>query len=361
METQHTDVGTLTARPNRLICACRWWKPVGILFGMSAAAVVLIAAQGPQDTISSTSSIMPGWVVVEKRGTGDDTAVIQRAIDSLADTGGVAWLSAGSYQHKGLTGRANVHLRGVHASSVKLDYTPDTGDGITLVTDPDNFAMSDLTLTSSGRSDGWAVRAEKGTHRSLRFEGVNVGGFHNGILITNAINVTIRQCRIGHTYPDDPKGIGIQFGNGRDLGGNGVTVEDCYLNSLKTGIVTYAQACLISRPIIELCRTGIENNGITTIVMPWYDKTTDVAHVSIQPNTVGGGKSGTGALLLGYGTGGWNVQYGTDAERQRSLILPERLDFSPGSDPSDPHGIKLGTVVIDRDGIVHAKDFRKIP
>jgi hypothetical protein len=45
---------------------------------------------------------MPGWVVVQKRGTSDDTAVIQRAIDSLADTGGVVWLSAGSYQHKGV-------------------------------------------------------------------------------------------------------------------------------------------------------------------------------------------------------------------------------------------------------------------
>ncbi len=360
METQHTDLETLTPSPKRWFGACRWWKTAGILFGLSATAVVLIAAQGPPDTTSTTSSMMPGWIVVQKRGASDDTAVIQRAIDSLADTGGVVWLAAGSYQHKGLTGRANVHLRGVQASSVRLDFTPDTGDGITLGADPDNFAMSDLTLTSSGRSDGWAVRAEKGTHRSLRFEGVNVGGFHNGILITNAIDVTIRQCRIGHTYADDPKGIGIQFGNGRDMGGNGVTVEDCYLNSLKTGIVTYAQACLISRPVIELCHTGIETHGITSIVMPWYDKTTDVAHVSIQPNTIGG-RSGTGALLLGYGSAGWKVQYGTDAERQRSLILPERVDFGPGSDPGDPQGIKLGTVVIDRDGVVHAKDFHKIP
>jgi hypothetical protein len=297
---------------------------------------------------------------VQKSRSGDDTEVIQQAIDAVGDTGGVVWFPAGTYRHKGLTGRANVHLRGVHVSSVRLDYTPQTGDGITLAAHPDYFAISDLTLTSSGRSDGWAVRADKGAHRSLRFECVNIGGFHNGILITNALNVTVRQCRIGHSYPNDPKGVGIQFGNGRDMGGNGVTVEDCYLNSLDKGVVTYAQACLISRPIIELCHTGIETHGITSVVMPWYDRTTDVAHVSIQPNTVGG-RSGTGALLLGYGSGGWNIQYGTETERRRTLILPERLDFGSGDDPQDPHGVKLGTVVIDRDGVIHAKGFRELP
>jgi hypothetical protein len=304
---------------------------------------------------------MPGWIVVENSPTGDNTEAIQAAIDSVAGTGGVVLLPPGTYRHKGLTGRANVHLRGVHVSGVTLDYTPKTGDGITLEADPDHFTISELTLTSSGRSDGWAIRADKGAHRSVRVEGLNVGGFENGILITNALNVTVRQCRIGHTYPNDPKGIGIQFGNGRDMGGNGVTVEDCYLSSLKKGVVTYAQACLISRPIIELCHTGIETHGITSVVMPWYDKTTDVAHVSIQPNTVGGGRSGTGALLLGYGTGGWNIQYGTETERRRTLVLPERLDFAPGDDAEDPRGIKLGSVLIDREGVVHAKDFKRVP
>ena len=63
------------------------------------------------------------------------------------------------------------------------------------------------------------------------------------------------------------KRIGLQFGNGRDMGGNGATVEDCYLSSLEKGVVTHAQACLISRPIIELCRTGIETHGITSVVI----------------------------------------------------------------------------------------------
>ena len=95
--------------------------------------------------------------------------------------------------------------------------------------------------------------------------------------------------------------------------------------------------------------------------MPWCDGTTDVAHVSVQLNTVGGGRSGTGALILGYGSSGWNIQYGTDAERQRTLILPERLDFGPGDNLRDPRGIKLGSVVIDRDGIIHANGFKTIP
>ena len=351
MKTQPTDVHHLNTRRRQ------WYKYGAVCILIFTPALLLTAAQHQSD---ANNPIMPGWIVVEKSTTGDDTRTIQAAIDSVAATGGVVMLPAGTYQHTGLTGRANVHLRGVHVKGVKLDYTPNKGDGITLEADPDHFIISDLTLSSSGRSDGWAVRADEGGHRSLRVENVTIGGFLNGILITNALNVTIRQCRIGHTYPNDPKGIGLQFGNGRDLGGNGVTVEDCYLSSLDKAIVTHAGACLISRPIIELCHTGIETHGTTTLVMPWIDGTTDVAHLNIQPNTIGGGTSGTGALLLGYGSSGWNIQYGTDTERKRTIILPERLDVS-GNDGKEPRGIKLGSVVIDREGVIHAKEFKKFP
>ena len=358
MDTHPAVFDNLIARLGQIDLRSRWQTPASGTILVVAAVVVLMAAGGQSD---SRAPLMPGWIVVEGSSGRDDTGVIQEAIDSVANTGGVVLLPAGIYRHKGLQGRANVHLRGVHISSVRLDYTPQTGDGITFDGDPDFFAVSDLTLTSSGHSDGWAVRADRGTHRSLRFERVNISGFHNGVLITNALNVTVGQCRIGHTFPNDPRGIGIQFGNGRDMGGNGVTVEDCYFNSLDTAVVTWAQACLISRPIIELCHTGVETHGITSVVMPWCDGTTDVAHVSVQPNTVGGGRSGTGALILGYGSSGWNIQYGTDAERQRTLILPERMDFGPGDNLRDPRGIKLGSVVIDRDGIIHANGFKTIP
>jgi len=355
MKTHPTDLERRFARLEALDRRSRWSRNAGAVMLISAAALLLIAAG---DRPEAKTPAMRGWVIVEKSPTGDDTVVIQKAIASLGTSGGVVFFPAGTYRHKGLKGRANVHLRGVHVSSVRLDYTSQTGDGITFDADPDYFAISDLTLTSSGRSNGWAVRADNGTHRSIRLERVNIHGFQNGILITNALDATVRQCHVGHTYPNAPKGIGIQFGNGQDAGGNGVTIEDCYLSSLEKGVVTYAQACLISRPIIELCRVGIETHGTTSVVMPWYDKTTDVAHISVQPNTIGGGRSGTGALLLGYGSGGWNVQYGSDTERQRTLILPERLDFGPGDDPKGPRGVKLGTVVIDKNGVVHAKDVR---
>lgn len=145
--------------------------------------------------------------------------------------------------------------------AVVLEFTPDTGDGITLTADPDFFAISEITLRSTNRSNGWAIRADQGTQRSLRVESVNTNGFHNGVLITNALNVTIENCRIGHTFPNNPTGIGIQIGDVQKMGGNGVTISDCYLNSLEKGIVTYAQACLISRPCLELCRIGIETTA----------------------------------------------------------------------------------------------------
>ena len=347
----------METRPDYFIVPRKWIRH-GVLLLLGFSAIISLAAARRAPTEPAGSS---GWVVVEKSATGDDTATIQAAIDSVARTGGVVFFPAGVYRHTGLTGRAKVHLKGVHVASVKLDYTPRTGDGITLAADPDHFMVSDLTLSSSGRSSGWGIRADAGTQRSVRIERARVGGFQNGVFVSNALCVSVRQCRIGHTYPNDPKGIGLKFGNGRDQGGNGVTIEDCYFSSLDKGVVTYAQACLVSRPIIELCHTGIETHGTTSIIAPWYDSTTDVAHVSVQPNTVGGGSSGTGALLLGYGSSGWNVKYSSQSERNRSLIIPERLDFSPGEDATRPRGVTFGQVVIDRDGVIHARDFKKLP
>ena len=322
----------------------------------------LIGLLGASQNSKSGSSPVPGWIVVQRDSSGEDTQAIQAAIDQVAESGGgCVLLPTGTWRHTGLTGRAGVHLRGTRVNATVLEFTPETGDGITLETDPDFFAISEMRLQSTARSDGWAIRADRGTQRSVRIESVNTNGFHNGVLITNALNVTIENCRIGHTFPDNPTGIGIQIGDGRKQGGNGVTISDCYLNSLEKGIITYAQACLISRPCLELCRIGVENHGTATVVMPWVDSTTDQAHVSVQPNTVGGGSSGTGTLMLGYGSSGWNMKYGGPAERNRTLILPERLDFPPGDDADNPRGVKLGNVVIDRDGVVHAKDFRKLP
>ncbi|HAB13423.1 MAG TPA: hypothetical protein DCE47_17220 [Planctomycetaceae bacterium] len=335
------------------------WSRHGSLVLMTSLAAISLVAAGRQP--EARPAAMAGWIVVEKSPTGDDTANIQAAIDSVARTGGVVFFPAGIYRHKGLTGRANVHLKGVHVGSVKLDFTPKTGDGITLAPHPDNFMVSSLTLTSSGRSTGWAIRANAGSQRSLRIERANLNGFTNGVQILDALSISIRDCRIGHTYPNNPKGIGIQIGNGRTHGGNGVTIQDCYFSSLGTAIVTHAQACLVSRPIFELCHTGIETHGITSVLSPWYDSTTEVAHVSVQPNTIGGGSSGTGVLLLGYGSSSWKMKYASKAERYRSVILPERLDFGPGEDASQPRGVTFGPVVIDRDGVVHARDFRILP
>ena len=309
-----------------------------------------------------TSPQIKGWVVVERDNNVDDTKAIQSAIDRVAVAGGgTVFLPTGKYQHTGLIGRAKVHLRGTHVGAVTLEYTPKKGDGITLVTDPNGFSVSDLTIVSKHRSNGWGIRGDKGTQRALRIESVNIRGFHNGVFISNALSVMIRDCQFGHTTPNNPRGIGIQIGDGKIGGGNAVTIADCYLSCLDKAIVTYAQACLISRLCIELCHTGVENHGITTVLMPWVDSSTDRAHIDTQPNTVGGGRSGTGTLVLGYGSSGNNIKYSSKDMADRTVILPERLDMPPGKDKTQPRGVKFGNVFIDQNGVVYAKEFRKLP
>lgn len=324
---------------------------------MVLSALLVGAIQQP-----NSSPPIPGWVVVQRDGGDDDTQAIQAAIDRVAeDGGGTVLLPTGTYQHTGLIGRPKVHLRGTHTRAVTLEYTPKTGDGMTLANDPNGFTVSELTIVSKHRSTGWGIRGDKGTQRAVQLESVNIRGFHNGVLIANALNVSIRNCQIGHTFPNDPKGIGIQIGDGMSTGGNAVTISDCYLSCLDKAVVTYAQACLISRLCMELCHTGVENRGITAVLMPWYDSTIDRAHIDTRNNTIGGGQSGTGTLLLGYGSSGMNIKYADREIRRRTVILPERLDMHPGDDPTQPRGVKFGNVFIDRDGVIYAKEFRKLP
>ncbi len=55
------------------------------------------------------------------------------------------------------------------------------------------------------------------------------------------------------------------------------------------------------------------------------------------------------------------MKYGSKTERNRSLPVPESLDFSTGEDAARPRGVTLGQVVIDRNGVIHARDFKKLP
>jgi hypothetical protein len=79
----------------------------------------------------------------------------------------------------------------------------------------------------------------------------------------------------------------------------------------------------------------------------------------IQPNTVA--KAGTGALLVGYGSSSWRVNYGSDTERRRTIVIPERFDIGPGKNPKDPHGIKLGSVIVYSNGSIQLENLRQTP
>ena len=139
---------------------------------------------------------------------------------------------------------------------------------MTLTADPDFFAISEILSKSTRRSNGRTIRAGQGAQGSLRCESVNMFGFHNGVMIANALNITIENCKIGHTLPGNPTGIRVQIGDGRNPGGNGVTNSDCHLNSLEEDIVTYAQACLIPRPRLELWHRNRElrhGDGVHTV------------------------------------------------------------------------------------------------
>ena len=80
METHPTDSNQVVRRFEQLKRTIRRRKHTGVMVLISVTAALLIAAQRQPD---AKAPIMPGWVVVQKGSTGDDTEAIQAAIDSV--------------------------------------------------------------------------------------------------------------------------------------------------------------------------------------------------------------------------------------------------------------------------------------
>lgn len=267
-------------------------------------------------------------------GINDDTSAIQSAIDDVfTKGGGVVFFPTGTYNHRGLIGKAKIKLAGA-GSATKLNYTPTTGNGITTGLDPDNFTIHEMSLNAVNNSSGWALYMPDPVVRELSLTKINVSGFKNGIFFGNSLNCQVNHVRISgqyggqeNPYPTNSTGLKIgtslSVGDSAEAGGNGVTLIDCYLSSFETLIVCSAQATTIIRPILEFAKFGIViSQNPTTIIMPWLGGgTIDTYDIDV--------KGTSGVLLLGYGSSSWKLNFFHASARNRTIIIPERLDRSP--------------------------------
>ena len=77
----------------------------------------LIGILGANQRSNNEAATEPGWVVVQRDGSGNDTQAIQDAIEQVAESGGGrVLLPTGTWRHTGLIGRGGVHLPGTRAA-----------------------------------------------------------------------------------------------------------------------------------------------------------------------------------------------------------------------------------------------------
>lgn len=280
----------------------------------------------------------PGFVSVRDFGAvGDgsnETSKIQAAIDAVsAAGGGTVLFPAGIYGYTTLSIPAKVILKGVNKRATNLDRLATTSDGLVLAKDPDRAGLRDMTLTNSGAGEGWAINASLGVLRDLDFENIIIGDFLKGVIVLDTLNCSFKQMRINGTGKTVAGGIGFQSGNAT-LPGNNSTFTDIYVNNTETGVITRGQTKLWIRPILESCTTGMQISAPTVVISPWVS-TSNTTDFSVLSGSV---------CLIGYGASNYKITYASVTERNRSVVIPESLDFA-----SSVGVARIGGVTIGRD------------
>jgi hypothetical protein len=294
---------------------------------------------------SFTGSLIERDPIIDARSYGaigdnstDNTTFLQNAINAAyVLPGGIVLIPAGTYKHTGLTLKAGVRLKGTSRIAVVLDYTPATGNAITLDTDADKSEISDLQLKSSGATTGIMVYAPT-IARQFRMTSVSISGSLSAISVIDALDDEFDQLRIDGKGNAIAGGIGINFGN-VTLGGNACTVSNSYISDYQIGVKTYCAGASFFRCIFELDGTGLQNYGRTVVYHP-YCNVNATYDFDLQVN---------GLCLVGYGSQSFNIHYADTTTQARTIIIPDTFDLNPATGK----GLKLGELEIDRDGVLY--------
>lgn len=266
-----------------------------------------------------------------------NTTAINAAITAADTINGTVFFGAGTYSHTGISWPPGVKLIGESQEAVILDYTSATGNGITLAASPDKCSIEEMKITNSGSTSGWAVTTTSGTTRELNIRRISISGALKGIMVHDALNIHLDALNITGQGKAVPSGIGVQIGVS-GTGGNGITVSNSYINTIETGIISYGQSVVISRPILESCTTGVQAYAPVTVIHPWVSGT-NTTDFDLQAASV----------LVGYGSSNHSVSYLDGTVYRRTIIIPERLDIG---DKTGITGLKLGRYVIQADGTI---------
>ena len=223
-------------------------------------------------------------------GATDDTTAIQNAIDALTTSGGALIFPPGTYNHTGLTFKAKIAYIGASCLASTLQYTPASGNGITLPADADRISIRDLDFYSNNNSSGTGIIGTADVIRELDMRDFRIRGFKHGINFSQLLNCYIGLSRIVGQGQGVAGSNGIQVGTfGAGAGCSSVTLEHNYMLQFETGIYNgFCPALVINFPVIEDCYYGVVlryetviNGGNLESITSDYIKATGAGFIAI--------------------------------------------------------------------------------
>ena len=269
----------------------------------------------------------------------DSTDNLQAFINFLsAKGGGAMFVSAGTYNHIGLTWKSGVQALGENRHNAIIQYTPATGDAITGGADISRFGLENIYLKSNNASTGWAVFFDLSTVRQPRIVNCAITGFLKGIKIDDGLQGVIDQLFINGQGIAVAGGIGLQLGHDVSQSGTTWDVRSVYTTTLETGIVNWASLSHFKQIICEVCGVAVESNVAGTWDTIWSEANTDFWHINNNGITIRSFRRG--------GTTGADFTYEDGTVEGRTIVMQQAFDVAP----STAESIKLGTFRGYRDG-----------
>ncbi len=263
----------------------------------------------------TTSFASPMWWGAKCDGVQDDTLYLQAAINTWDQI----LIPAGKCNHSGLTAGQNTRLTGVHRDASSLNYTPATGNAITLPNPANRFIVEHLTFTSSGASTGWQIYAPCGiVTRAFLMDDFALQDTFNGALLCDNQQGILKHGRLTLAAKTNAGSIGIQLGDpAGTLHGISPKIDDVYFEAVETGIVTTSYRALLTGVICDVIVNCMNILNQTTVIEPWSNADTY--------DFIVGGANGS-ALFLGpsYNTS-TKFHYVNPENQSRTVILPDAL------------------------------------
>jgi hypothetical protein len=253
-------------------------------------------------------------------GTTDDTTAIQAAIDAVFDAdGGAVYLSAGTYNHTGLTMRAGVRFSGESRHNTILQYTPATGDAITGGADLNRVGFENIKFHSNNSSNGWAIFFDLATVRQFRIVNCSITGFLKGMKIDDAMQAVIDQLYVGGQGKTEAGGIGVQLGHSASESGTTWSVNSLFVTIFETAIVVWAGQCSFDNIIVENAVTAVDVRSANVWNNIWSAANTTFWKIT-----------GNGQFIQGFREGEASTDYlfAGNAEETRTTIIPRTADLS---------------------------------